>query len=347
MDTKKLQMSFFIGLLLAILVLAGAIFLPFLAPIALAIMAAVVVRPLHLKIVHVLGGRNTLASIAMVLLFLVIVLAPASFLVQRLTAESYDLYSQVSEGGVGRFDDAIRAALAPVQSVFPSFNPDIAGAVEYVSSAFVKNLGAIFSGTASIILGIFLFIVSFFYVLRDGHKFKRALVELSPLADAYDAQIIERLVRAVNSVIRGSFIISLVQGLLVGLGFLIFGIPNFVLWGTIAAVGSLLPTLGTGIVMVPAVLYLFFTGSVGAAVGLAIWGFVIVGFVDNMLLPVLVGKGFTVHPVFILFSIIGGVIFFGPVGLFLGPLIIALLFALLEIYKLIILEDKGKKVTSI
>lgn len=347
MDTKKLQMSFFIGLLIAILVLAGAIFLPFLAPIALAIMVAVVVRPLHSKFAHAFGGRNTLASIVTVFLFLLVVLVPASFLVQRLTVESYDLYSHVSEGGVDRFDEAIRSALVPIQAIFPSFNPDISGAIEYVSSAFVKNLGAIFSGTASILLGTFLFIISFFYVLRDGHKFKKALVELSPLADAYDAQIIERLVRAVNSVIRGSFIISLVQGFLVGIGFLIFGVPNFVLWGTIAAIGSLLPTLGTGIVMVPASLYLFFSGSIGAAIGLAIWGFVIVGLVDNMLLPMLVGKGFTVHPVFVLFSIIGGVLFFGPVGLFLGPLIIALLFALLEIYKLIILDDQGKKVTSI
>lgn len=347
MDTKKLQMSFFIGLLIAILILAGAIFLPFLAPVALAIMVAVAVRPLHSRIVRAFGGRKTLASISMVLLFLVVVLAPASFLVQRLTVESYELYSQVSEGGVDRFDEAIRGALAPVQALFPSFNPDVAGALTYVSSAFVKNLGTIFSGTASILLGTFLFIVSFFYVLRDGHRFKRALVELSPLADAYDAQIIERLVRAVNSVIRGSFIISLVQGVLVGLGFLVFGIPNFVLWGTVAAVASLLPTLGTGIIIVPAIAYLFFTGSAGAAVGLAVWGIGIVGLVDNMLLPVLVGKGFTVHPVFVLFSIIGGVLFFGPVGLFLGPLIIALLFALLEIYKLIILDDQGKKVTSI
>lgn len=347
MDTKKLQMSFFIGLLLAILLLAGAIFLPFLAPVAIAVMLSVVIRPAHVRIMKFFGGRQAVSSFVTVFLVLVTIFIPITLLVQRLGVESYSLYSQVSEDGIGTFDEAIRSALSPIQSIFPSFNPDIKGAIEYVSASLVQNLGAIFSGTASLLLSLFLFVVSLFYVMKDGHRFKKALVELSPLADAYDKQIIERLERAVNSVIRGSFIISIVQGLLVGIGFFAFGIPNFVLWGTVASVASLIPSLGTGLVVAPAVIYLFVTGSLGPAIGLAVWGVAIVGLVDNMLLPLLVGKGFTVHPVFVLFSIIGGVLFFGPVGLFLGPLIIALLFALLEIYKLIILDDQGKKMTSI
>jgi len=347
MDTKKLQMSFFIGLLIAIFILAGALFLPFLAPIALAFMFAVVVRPVHLRVMKGTGGRRTLSAFLTILFVLVVILIPISFLVQRLTVESYALYSQVSDQGLGQFDETVQSILAPITNIFPSFNPDVKGAVEYVSASFVNNLGKIFSGTASIVLGLFLFVISFFYILRDGPKFKRALIELSPLADAYDTQIIERLERAVNSVVRGSFIISLVQGTLAGLGFLIFGVPNAVLWGTVAAVGALLPGLGTGLVIVPAIVYLLATGSIGSAIGLGIWGVIIVGLVDNLLLPLVVGRGFTVHPVFVLFSIIGGILFFGPVGIFLGPLIIALLFALLEIYKLIILDDQHKKTTSI
>ncbi len=270
-----------------------------------------------------------------------------SFLVQRLTVESYALYSQVSDQGVIQFDQTVRTILAPITEVFPGFNPDVQGAVEYVSASFVNNLGKIFSGTASIVLGLFLFVISLFYILRDGHNFRKSIIELSPLADAYDKQIIERLERAVNSVVRGSFTISLVQGTLAGIGFAIFGVPNAVLWGTVAAVGALLPGLGTGLVILPALIYLVATGSLASAIGLGIWGVVIVGLVDNLLLPMVVGRGFTVHPVFVLFSIIGGILFFGPVGIFLGPLIIALLFALLEIYKLIILDDQHKKTTSI
>ena len=347
MDTKKLQMSFFIGLLIAIFLLAGALFLPFLAPIALAFMFAVVARPVHEKILETTRNRRTLSAFLTILFILVVILIPISFLIQRLTVESYALYTQVSDRSLAGFNETINATLSPVQRLFPSFELDIEGAVEYVSSKFVSNLGAIFSGTASLVLGLFLFVISLFYVLRDGHRFKKGLIELSPLADAYDKQIIERLERAVNSVVRGSFIISLVQGTLAGIGFAIFGVPNAVLWGTVAAVGALLPGLGTGLVIVPAIIFLAATGSLGPAIGLGIWGVVIVGLVDNLLMPMIVGRGFTVHPVFVLFSSIGGILFFGPVGVFLGPLIIALLFALLEIYKLIILDDQDKKVTSI
>jgi predicted PurR-regulated permease PerM len=347
MDTKKLQMSFFIGLLIGIVILAGAMFLPFLAPVALAIMCSVSIRPLHERVYRMLGERATLAALATTFFVFVVVFIPVSALVQRITSESYQLYTHVTEQGTDAFDSAIQAALLPVQTIFPSFNPDIRGAIEYVSSSIVENLGAIFSRTASIIMGAFLFAISLFYVLRDGKSFKRALVELSPLADAYDRQIIERLERAVNSVVRGSFLIAIVQGSLVALGFTIFGIPNAVLWGTVAAAGSFIPTVGTGIVVLPALIYLVVTGSTGAAIGLGIWSFAFVGIVDNVLLPLFVGKGFTVHPIFILFSIIGGVLLFGPVGVFLGPLIIALLFALLEIYKIIILDDQAKKITSI
>src|SRR5690606_23930017 len=102
--------------------------------------------------------------------------------------------------------------------------------------------------------------IALFYILRDGHRFRKSIVELSPLADKYDAQIIDRLERAVNSVVRGSFLIALVQGTLVGLGFFIFGVPNAFLWGTVAAFAAFLPGLGTGLVVVPGLIYLVVTG---------------------------------------------------------------------------------------
>jgi len=171
-------------------------------------------------------------------------------------------------------------------------------------------------------------------MLRDGAQFKRTLIELSPLPDIYDEQIILRLERTVNAVVRGTFMISLIQAVLVGIGFWIFNVPNPVLWATVASVAAFLPAIGMGLVIIPAIIYLILIGSIPAAIGLAVWGSIIVGLVDNMLLPHLMSKGFTVHQVFILFSILGGVVFFGPVGVLLGPLVIALLFALIEIYKL-------------
>ena len=109
--------------------------------------------------------------------------------------------------------------------------------------------------------------------------------------------------------------------------------PNPVLWGLVAALAALIPGIGTALILIPAIGYLFFTGSTGAAIGLLIWGVVAVGLIDNFLGPMLVNRGVKIHPFLILLSIFGGLSFFGPVGFVLGPLIIALVFALLEIYR--------------
>jgi predicted PurR-regulated permease PerM len=211
----------------------------------------------------------------------------------------------------------------------------------------VDNLGRIFSSTASLALGLFISLVALFYLLRDGKRFKKTIMEASPLADKYDEQIMDKIERAVNSVIRGSLFTSLIKGVLATIGFMIFGIDHALLWGTLTAIVSLLPGIGAGITIIPAVVYLLVVDKIGAAIGLGVWGVIVIGLVDNILMPIIVGQGFRVHPLFVMLSVIGGIMFFGPVGLFLGPLVIALFSALLEIYKLIILDDQNKKITSL
>ncbi|MFA6095324.1 MAG: AI-2E family transporter [Candidatus Paceibacterota bacterium] len=347
MDTKKVQFYFFIGLLVAALVVSIFIFLPFLAPIALAFMFAVTFRPVNRWFLKLTRDRRALASALTIIFILVVVVTPLTFLVERLVTESYTFYFDIRERGIGDLDRLTYYFIHPVQKFFPAFDPDIAGYVESITEALVSNLGSIFSSTASIIAGMFLGVISLFYIFKDGNRFRKALIELSPLSDRYDSQIIDRLEAAVNSVVKGSLLTALVQGFFVALGFTLFGIEHIVLWGSVAAVAALLPAIGTGLVMIPAVLFLLVTGSTGAAIGLAIWGIVAVGLVDNFLLPFFIGKSFKIHPVFVLFSVLGGILFFGPVGLFLGPLVVALLFALLDIYRLLILDDQKKEVTSI
>jgi predicted PurR-regulated permease PerM len=347
MDTKKLQLNFFIGLLLVVFLLTLALFRPFIAPIALAFMTAIVVRPWDRKILAGLKGRRTLAAVVTTVLVLLVILVPLSLLVQQITIESINFYNEVRTGDLGGFETLVNSALAPIQTIFPDFTPDVHGGIKSVTDGFVSNASKIFSSTASLGLAIFIAVIALFYMLRDGHRFKDTLVELSPLADEYDKDIIDRIERAVNSVVRGSLFTSLVKGILAALGFAIFGVPHAILWGMLTAIVSLLPGIGAGLTIIPAILYLLVQNSTGMAIGLAIWGFVAVGLVDNIIMPIVVGQGFTVHPLLVLLSVLGGLVFFGPVGLFLGPLVIALLSALIEIYKLLILDDKNKKTTTV
>ncbi len=347
MDTKKLQLAFFIVLLLAVFVLVALLFEPFIAPMALAFMAAIVTRPVDAWFMKLTANRRTLSAILSVIFVLLVILVPLSILTQRIAVESFNFYVDVRDSGLGGFDQITQYLVQPIQAIFPAFNPDISGYIRTLADGLVNNARGIFQSTATIALSTFIAIVALFYMLRDGASFRKSIVELSPLADKYDNDIIDKVERAVNSVVRGSLFTALIQGTLASLGFFLFGVPHALLWGTLTAIVALLPGIGTGLTMIPAILFLIVTDHLGAGIGLAIWGIVAVGLVDNILMPIMISQGFTVHPLLVLISVLGGIMFFGPVGLFLGPLVIALFAALLEIYKLVILDDKNKKTTSV
>ena len=191
-------------------------------------------------------------------------------------------------------------------------------------------------------VGIFIFLIALYYLFKDGHKLKTAVVALSPLQDIHDETIFDKLVLAINSVIKGSLAVAFIQGILTAVGLAIFGVPNAVLWSSVAAITALIPGIGTALVLLPAILYLYFSGQTLFAVGLLLWGMTAVGLVDNFLGPKLVERGMRLHPFLILLSILGGISFFGPLGFLLGPLVLSLLFALLEIYFAIRKEHEGK-----
>lgn len=184
----------------------------------------------------------------------------------------------------------------------------------------------------SYIVGIFIFLISLYFLFKDGHKLKKAVIALSPLQDIHDEAIFNKISLAINSVIKGNLAVALIQGTLTAIGFAIFGIPNATLWGSVATITALIPGIGTTLVLFPAILYLLLTEKMLFAIGLLLWGVLVVGLADNVLRPKLVEQGIRLHPFLILLSIFGGLSFFGPLGFLLGPLVLSLLFALLEIY---------------
>jgi len=178
-----------------------------------------------------------------------------------------------------------------------------------------------------------LMLLSIFYFLKDGERWKKTLITLSPLSDTDDKKIVAKLSQVVNGVIKGYLLIALMQGLLMGIGLGIFGVPNPALWGIVAAVASLIPSIGTAFVSIPAIIFLFATGQTIPAIGLLIWAVVFVGLIDNLLSPILISKNIKISPFLILFSVLGGISLLGPVGILVGPLTISLLYALISIYR--------------
>jgi predicted PurR-regulated permease PerM len=166
------------------------------------------------------------------------------------------------------------------------------------------------------------------------------LIKISPLPDSEDEIILNRMANAVRAVATGTLFLSLIQGTFAAIGFAIFGIPHPILWGTIATVGALMPGIGTSLVAAPAIIYLFVIGDTVPAIGLLIWSALVVGLVDNILGPYLIGRKSNMHPFIILLSVLGGIVVFGPLGFIVGPVIVALFLVLLEIYDQYILKEK-------
>lgn len=340
MNSRYLEVGFFLTLLIGVIFFTFNIIGPFFTPLVLALVLSVVFYPLYEFIKKVFRFQFISAGIT-VLLVVFLVLVPLSFLGLKIFEQATDLYIELSanEGSVlinflkDRFSSLIFKLNLP-----QIYTLDLNSYVKEVLTWLISNLGPLFSGLAQVALTLFLSLFSMFYLLKDGHKFKDYIVNLMPLQDRYAEKVIDRMHHAVSSVMIGTMAVAAIQGLIAGLGFHFFGVPNATLWGTLAGVTALIPTFGTSLVMVPAIIYLFFTAPISSVIGLAIWAALAVGLIDNMMAPQVMRYGIKIHPLLILLSVLGGITLMGPIGFIVGPLTIALLFALLEIYPDIILH---------
>jgi predicted PurR-regulated permease PerM len=346
MDAKTLERWFVVALLAIVLTVVYLMFRPFLSVIFLSAVLAVVFEPIHLRITKRLKSPSLSAFITLLIVIALVVLPLSLFgsqLVQEAAGMLGYLTNHAAENG---FSDVVGNANELVQRIAPSVNigvADIAGYAEGVLAWLVQSAGLIFAGVARFALSTFLFLLLFFYLVRDGAFLKKRLVELSPLSDTHEKEILRTLGRAINSVVRGSLVIAVIQGLVAAIGFTIFDVPNPALWSGVLVVSSFVPTVGTALVNVPIVLYLFLSGDTLGAVGLAIWAFAAVGLVDNFLGPHIIGRGTRLHPLLTLFAVLGGIGLFGPIGLLAGPVIMSLLLALLHIYLQVVRSQLKEK----
>lgn len=338
MSDAKLEAYFFTVIFLGTLVLCGYLFYPFFGSLAFAIVLASLVAPFYVKVLARIKNENLSALLVTALVTLAIIL-PAIGIFFLLLDEVRGVTAELTSNSFSQIPNIISMLFSRVVDIFPFLSSIDFG--EVVRNSFQNignNLGGIISGTTSLVFKFFISLIALFYFIKDGKKFLKELVKLSPLEDTEDAAIVHKLNTVSHSLIRGTLVVATIQGLLTGLGFLTFGIPNPVLWGAVAAICALVPTLGTSIISIPAIIYLFATGNIAAGIGLTAWATLAVGLVDNLLGPKLIGGRSKIHPLFVLLSVLGGLATFGIAGFLLGPLVLGFLVALSEIYKVKINE---------
>ncbi|HEY4493076.1 MAG TPA: AI-2E family transporter [Candidatus Paceibacterota bacterium] len=339
MSDTKIQNYFYVLILLLVATLFFFVIKPFVSALLLAIVMAVLFRPLYEFILgKVVGRRESLAALLTILLIVLVIFVPLGFLAGQMVGDVNDLYTRVTEPGrVQEFFDYARDVLSRFGLDLPEGDGSV-DVSEYAVPAInwvINHVGGIFSSLAGFTLTLFVALLGFFSLLKDGPKLKDYIVKLSPVADRYDEQIFDKMRATVNSVIRGALMLALIQGVIATVGYLIFSLPQPILWGGLTAISALVPGIGTALVVFPAAVYLLISSGLVNGLGLMIWGMLAVGLVDNFLGPKLMGRGVKIHSFLILISVVGGLQLFGPIGFIAGPLVLSLFIALLDIYPIL------------
>jgi predicted PurR-regulated permease PerM len=220
-------------------------------------------------------------------------------------------------------------ALAPYKDQIETKVGELAGRV---GQFVVARLAAATRGTVLFFFMLFVMLYAMFFFLKDGRSLLRRILYYMPLSSEDEARMVGKFVSVTRATVKGTLLIGVVQGGLAGIAFAIAGIPGAAFWGTIMAVLSIIPGVGTALVWVPAVVYLLAIGHVGAGIGLGLWCGAVVGTVDNLMRPWLVGRDTEMPDLLILLGTLGGIVLFGAVGVIIGPIVAALFVTVWEIY---------------
>ncbi len=309
---------------------------PFVGAIAWALALAIVARPIHRWISDHMPKRQGLAAGLSVAVIAVIIVAPAAFvgshLIQQATASAKVVQESVKDG---KWREQLAQRSPKLHSLVNSIeqNGSVSSQVQGMIGDIGSRLSQAVTSSAWAVIELLITLFILFFLFRDRHESRAALRSLVPLSERETDEVIKRIADTVHATIYGTIAVALIQGGLGGLMFWWLGLPAPILWGAIMALLAVIPVLGAFVVWVPAAIFLAMNGQMGKALILTAWGTVVIGLIDNLLYPVLVGNRLRMHTVPVFISIVGGLMFFGAAGLVLGPVILALTLAALEIWR--------------
>lgn len=328
----------FLVLLVAVSLAFAWIVWPFFGAVLWATVLAILFSPLYRRLLGRMRQRRTLAALATVLIILVMVILPSALIGAMLLHEAFGVYGRVQSGELtfARYAQQVLGAQPDwVTSLLQRFGLNSVGAVqERLSSGFMKGLQLLASQALNVgqnalefFVGLFIMLYLLFFLLRDGSKLSQQIRSALPLPDTLQRNLFAKFTTVIRATIKGSVVVAIVQGVLGGLIFWFLGINAAVLWAVVMAFLSLLPAVGTGIVWLPVAVYLLATGATWDGIVLIAYGVLVIGLVDNILRPILVGQDTQMPDYVVLISTLGGIAVFGLNGFVIGPVIAAMFIA--------------------
>ena len=343
LNSRSLHDKAFILLLIAVTIAFFAVLFPFQGAVFWGVILAVVFTPLHKKVAQKFPKYPTAAALITLTLCLLLCILPLTLLSMSLAKEAVSVYERVHTGKInfGAYFQQIYAALPSwVTDILARFNLNdpkviqerISGVSVQVSQFVAGKVVAIGQNTVFFLVSFCIMMYLLFFFLRDGKVMVRKIYAAVPLDDTHKQKLGAKFITVVRATVKGNLAVAATQGALGGIIFWILDIDGALLWGVVMAFLSLLPAVGAAIVWAPVAIYFLAVGDTWQGMVLAAYGAGIMGMVDNILRPLLVGKDTKMPDYLILISTLGGLSLFGLTGFVVGPLIAALFIAVWDIF---------------
>jgi predicted PurR-regulated permease PerM len=346
MNQERIVQVFFFGFLALITWELYQVFEPFLMPIAWAILLAFLAHPALIELDRHLHSRTTSALLITIIVALGVVL-PAVWLSERLISEAQTLYGAISglstKGGLDRIGAWLRETTmgARLEDMLArhgirlddEIKTVVAQSAKVISDYVLAHGTSAASNVAGYLLHFGIALLTFFYLLRDGESYYESLVALTPLHAQDKAAIFDTLRSTLSSVMRGLMLTAVLDGVTIGLGYLVLGVPYWAFLALLTAAAGLLPFGGTTLVWVPVLIYLAYASTWASVIGLAVWSMIALAIIDNFIKPLAMRHGTGLPTLALFFGLAGGIEAYGPIGIFAGPAVIAIFAALLRVYE--------------
>lgn len=335
MDTPALHQKTFLLLLAGVTAAFGWVLLPFFHAVFWAAVLAIVFAPLQCRLLQRLGQRRNLAALTTLLLILVMVILPLLLVGNLLGREIAEVYENYRSGrlnpaawlrqGIAWLPPWLGRLLAQqgLTSLDAVQDKLSSSALQGGQFLFSRTL-AVGQNTLNFLIGFVVMLYLLFFLLRDGDALAARLRAALPLVQPHKQRLLDQFTTVIRATIKGNFAVAAAQGTLGGLVFALLGIGSAVLWGAVMALLSLLPAFGAALIWGPVAVYLLFSGSPGRGAALLAFGLLVIGLVDNLLRPLLVGRDTRMPDYVVLVSTLGGLALFGLSGFVIGPVIAGL-----------------------
>lgn len=343
MNTPELQRGTFLLLLAIVTIAFGWILFPFFGAVLWGVALAILFTPLYRRLLKRLKGRRNAAATITLLLAMIVVIIPLAMVTASLVEEVSLVSQKVRSGDISfanYFEQVVRVIPRWALNLLDRFGlGDVEGLVTQVSQLLSKGSQAIAAQALTIGQNTFEFVVSFgimlyllFFMLRDGGDLSKSVRDALPLTKPHTHYLLNKFTTVIRATIKGNIAVAASQGIIGGVTFSLMGLQGSLLWGVLMGFLSLLPAVGAALIWGPVAIYFLATGAIAKGLTLIFVGVFVIGLVDNILRPLLVGKDTQMPDYVVLMSTIGGISLFGINGFVIGPVIAALFMAAWDLF---------------